>query len=137
LDVVMRPAFAEKELERLRLWPWYPWQPWFDCSPDIIFKVTQACGGPAKLIVNESIFQTRWDIPAALSVTLVANQDACCVPPVHPPTSSSTKAPTDASEPPWTSAADAGVAIGHGSQKAGVATASFFSRLGRKIAGSF
>ena len=62
---------------------------------------------------------------------------AVAVPPVHPPTSSSTKAPTDASEPPWISAADAGVAIGRGSQKAGVATASFFSRLGRKIAGSF
>src|SRR5262245_51739586 len=73
------------ELERLRLWPWYPWTPWFDCTPDIIFKVTQACGGgPAKLIVNESIFQTRWDIPTNLNVTLVANQDACCVPQNNP-----------------------------------------------------
>ena len=73
------------ELERLRLWPWYPWTPWFDCTPDIIFRVTQACGGgPAKLIVNESIFQTRWDIPTSLNVTLVANQDACCVPTGNP-----------------------------------------------------
>lgn len=39
--------------------------------------------------------------------------------------------------PPWTDAANAGVAVGRGSQKAGVATASFFSRLGKKIAGSF
>jgi serine-type D-Ala-D-Ala endopeptidase (penicillin-binding protein 7) len=65
------------------------------------------------------------------------DRPAVTAPPVHPPTSSSTKAPTDASEPPWTTAADAGVAIGRGSQKAGVATASFFSRLGKKIAGSF
>jgi beta-lactamase regulating signal transducer with metallopeptidase domain len=38
---------------------------------------------------------------------------------------------------PWMAAADAGVAIGRGSQNAGVATAAFFSRFGRKIAGSF
>ncbi|MDE3166661.1 MAG: carboxypeptidase regulatory-like domain-containing protein, partial [Acidobacteriota bacterium] len=74
------------ELERLRLWPWFPWAPWFDCSPDIIFKVTQSCGGgPAKVIVNENIFQTRWDIPTTLNVTLVANRDACCVPHEPPP----------------------------------------------------
>ena len=49
-----------------------PWTPWFDCTPDIIFRVTQSCGGgPAKFIVNESIFQTRWDIPTNLNVTLV------------------------------------------------------------------
>ena len=38
---------------------------------------------------------------------------------------------------PWSAAADAGVAIGRGSQSAGVATAGFFSRVGKKIAGSF
>jgi hypothetical protein len=38
---------------------------------------------------------------------------------------------------PWTAAAEAGVAIGRGSQIAGVKTAGFFSRLGKKIAGSF
>jgi hypothetical protein len=58
-------------------------------------------------------------------------------------------------ETPWGAAADAGVAIGRGSQKAGtatadagvsvahastkaaVATAGFFSRFGRKLGGSF
>ena len=58
-------------------------------------------------------------------------------PAVAPRTSSGTPGSTDASEPPWATAADAGVAIGRGSQKAGVATASFFTRLGKKIAGSF
>jgi len=38
---------------------------------------------------------------------------------------------------PWGATADAGVAVGRGSQKAALATAGFFSRFGRKIAGSF
>jgi len=43
----------------------------------------------------------------------------------------------DAVVAPWTSAADAGVAIGRGTGKAGVATAGFFNRMGKKIARSF
>jgi hypothetical protein len=38
---------------------------------------------------------------------------------------------------PWGAAAGTGVAVGRASQKAAVATAGFFSRLGKKIAGSF
>ena len=67
------------EFERLRLWPWWPWQPWWDCDADIIFQVTQTCGGQTVTIVNETISQTRWDIPTNLDVTLVANDQACCV----------------------------------------------------------
>jgi hypothetical protein len=37
--------------------------------------------------------------------------------------------------PPWTAAADAGVAIGRGSAKAGRATAGFFTRMSKSIAG--
>jgi hypothetical protein len=94
LDPSTIPALREKlisvlphvpELERLRLWPWFPWTPWFDCTPDILFRVTQNCGGgQTKVIVHENVFQTRWDIPTQLSVTLVANQDACCLPPGDP-----------------------------------------------------
>lgn len=74
------------EMERLRIWPWWPWTPWLDCTPDIIFRVTQNCGGgQTKVIVNENIFQTRWDIPTNLDVTLVANDQACCVPREPPP----------------------------------------------------
>jgi hypothetical protein len=70
------------ELERLRIWPWYPWTPWLDCTPDIIFRVTQNCGDGEKVIVKETVFDTRWDIPNSLNVTLVANDQACCgVPP--------------------------------------------------------
>jgi hypothetical protein len=73
------------ELERLRIWPWYPWNPWLDCTPDVIFRVTQNCGQGDKLIVNESVFNTRWDIPNNLNVTLVANNEACCGMPPPPP----------------------------------------------------
>jgi len=38
---------------------------------------------------------------------------------------------------PWGAAADAGVGVGRGSQKAAVATAGFFSKLSRSIAGVF
>jgi len=73
------------ELEKLRLWPWAPWTPWIDCTPDIIFRVTQDCGQGEKVIVNENVFDTRWDIPTNLSVTLQANSDACCNPDIiHP-----------------------------------------------------
>jgi hypothetical protein len=74
-----------QEFERLQIWPWVEWFPWFDCAPDIIFKVTQNCGGAQNnIIVDENIFQTRWDIPTNLNVTLTANQNACCIP-VQPP----------------------------------------------------
>jgi hypothetical protein len=38
---------------------------------------------------------------------------------------------------PWGAVASAGIAAGQGSKQAGVATAGFFSRLGKRMAGSF
>jgi len=38
---------------------------------------------------------------------------------------------------PWSPIADAGVSLGRGSQQAGLATAEFFTRFGKRIAGSF
>jgi hypothetical protein len=66
-------------LQRLKIWPWWPWYPWSDCTPDIIFRVTQNCNGANHVIVDENIFDTRWDIPTNLNVTLHANDDACCI----------------------------------------------------------
>jgi len=74
---------AIPELDRLKLWPWWNWRPWWDCTPDIIFKVTQPCHGMDTVIVNETCWDTRWDIPTALNVTLVANELACCIPPTY------------------------------------------------------
>jgi hypothetical protein len=57
--------------------------------------------------------------------------------PSPPGTDGST--PPNHSEPPtvWGAAAEGGTAIGRGSQKAAVATAGFFTRVSRRIAGSF
>jgi hypothetical protein len=41
------------------------------------------------------------------------------------------------SRPVWSSAADAGVALGRKSKNAGVATGSAFTRFAKKITGSF
>jgi beta-lactamase regulating signal transducer with metallopeptidase domain len=46
-------------------------------------------------------------------------------------------APVPTAATPWSAAADAGVSVGRVSQKAAVATAGFFTRLGKRIAGSF
>ena len=44
---------------------------------------------------------------------------------------------TAPSRSPWSAVADGGVAIGRKSKDAGVATAGFFSRFGRRVAGAF
>jgi hypothetical protein len=74
-----------------------------------------------------------------------APQPASTAPPVaslappqpKPSPAPRTSAPPDDGQTPWGAAADAGTALGRSSRNAGVATGSFFSRLGKKIAGSF
>ncbi len=53
--------------------------------------------------------------------------------PAAPPTEVTTVAPKS----PWSAAADGGTAIGRKSKQAGVATAGFFTRFGRRVAGSY
>ncbi len=88
VDPAMLPHLREKlvarlpaatQLEPLRLWPWWPWHPWWDCTPDLIFKVTQQCQGETRVIVDEHFGDTRWNVPTNLNVTLVANEQACCI----------------------------------------------------------
>ena len=73
----------EAELERLHIWPWWPWLPgWADCNPDVIFKVTQECAakaGGSDVILEETIWDTRVNVPTALDVVLVAGDNACCI----------------------------------------------------------
>ncbi len=81
---ILRPQLLEKlpvrpELDALKIWPWHPWQPWADCTPDIIFHVTQDYGQGEKVIVDEGYFDTRWNIPTTLDVSLVANDEAVCI----------------------------------------------------------
>jgi hypothetical protein len=84
-DQLLKKLPISAELAQLRVWPWFPWQPWWDCTPDVIFKVTQECQGQSRLIVDEQFWDTRWDIPTSLSVTLVASQEACCIHEPPPP----------------------------------------------------
>ena len=69
--------------------------------------------------------RTALNLPSTLAVMAPAAT-------IHPPPADDTRPAT-----PWGMAADGGIAVGRGSQKAAVATATFFSRLGKKVAGSF
>lgn len=68
------------ELEQLRIWPWWPWHPWSDCAPDIVFRATQDCHGAGGVILEETIWDARWNVTSPLTVTLYANDQACCLP---------------------------------------------------------
>ncbi len=74
------------QLEAFHVWPWYPWRPWWDCAPDLIFRVTQDCDQPGQVILQETIFDTRWNVDPLTTVNLVVSDEACCVPrcPTHP-----------------------------------------------------
>ncbi|MFZ5622940.1 MAG: carboxypeptidase-like regulatory domain-containing protein [Gemmatimonadota bacterium] len=69
---------AMPDLELIRLWPWWPWYPWWDCTPDLIFRAWQDCHGQSNLIVAETWWNARWNVPQTLNQTLVANSLACC-----------------------------------------------------------
>lgn len=79
-DSLLRKLSPSPELQTLRLWPWFPWYPWWDCAPDLIFKVTQDCQTPGAVLVDENFGDTRWGSVSPLDVTLIANQNACCLP---------------------------------------------------------
>jgi beta-lactamase regulating signal transducer with metallopeptidase domain len=66
------------------------------------------------------------------ATTLVASAEGSTLPSHTDPAARDAQKPT-----PWGTAADAGVSIGRGSQKAAVATAGFFTRLSKSIAGAF
>jgi hypothetical protein len=55
--------------------------------------------------------------------------------PLTPP--AAPNATPESSRSPWSAAASGGAAIGRKSKDAGVATAGFFTRVARRVAGSF
>jgi beta-lactamase regulating signal transducer with metallopeptidase domain len=81
--------------------------------------------------------------PKAVDATRPAAVDpapAASVTPELPSATHTDQAPQVTAEPPrspWSAAAAGGVAIGQTSKNAGVATAGFFTRFGRRVAGSF
>jgi len=77
-------------------------------------------------------------LPATAAATATASTDPPplviqSLPTVRETTAVSTPPP----QAPWTTAADAGVAVGRTSQKAAVATAGFFTRVSKRVAGAF
>lgn len=87
LDPARLPGLRERllgrlpripDLDRLKIWPWWPWLPWWDCHPDIVFEATQLQDGEEKVVLEETIWDTRWNIPTLLDVSLVSNDEAFC-----------------------------------------------------------
>ncbi len=90
---------------------------------------TPAAQAPAPIATAGELTPPRLVPLAAPAPSLpVIDKPALAAPPLTPESPSTS---------PWGAVADAGVSVGHGSQQAGVATGRFFSRLGKKIAGSF
>lgn len=56
---------------------------------------------------------------------------------IHPPATQSSGVNAEQPRSPWSAVADGGTALGRKSKDAGVATAGFFTRFGRRVAGSF
>ena len=109
-------------------------------------------GVPALLMIDEPAVRPATPLPVSITGpapdSLASRSLDALTPPVAvvesvrglPSTAAASETPPRliATTPtPWAAAADAGVAIGRGSQNAGVATAGFFSRFGKKIAASF
>ena len=67
-------------MEKWHIWPWHPHLPWHDCTPDIIFKVTQEQNDNEVVLLEEGYSDTRWNIPTTLGVNLTASAQAWCVP---------------------------------------------------------
>lgn len=78
-DALLQRLPEPRDATLLRVWPWVTFEPWNDCSPDLVFRVTQSCGGEQKLIVNESRMDARWNVGTVTQVNLVASDAACCV----------------------------------------------------------
>jgi len=64
----------------------------------------------------------------------ILSESATAVP---PPAAQPPEVKVEPPRSPWGAAADSGVAVGRNSKQAGVATAGFFTRIARRVAGSF
>jgi hypothetical protein len=88
-------------------------------------------GPPARAIAAVDLAATDLAPPIAASVPLTSGALA----------PAPTGAPVPVAAPdlaaPWTAAADGGVVIARGSRRAAVATAGFFSKLGRQVVSAF
>jgi beta-lactamase regulating signal transducer with metallopeptidase domain len=105
--------------------------------------ITRSSAAMAQPIETTTSSDTPEHPPETTRSSSVAPAELTALPGVHAPVTGLTPEAVSATgQPPsnvtpWGVAADAGVSVGRGSQKAAVATAGFFSRLGKSIAGAF
>jgi beta-lactamase regulating signal transducer with metallopeptidase domain len=91
-------------------------------------------GGDVSAVAPNEPRQRDMLHPAVAALTDLPGQHVVPGPPADDRLGSQQKEHTAT---PWGAAADAGVTVGRGSQKAAVATAGFFTRLGKSMAGAF
>ena len=110
-------------------------------APVVQAKATPELSAVVMSEVPSQSLQWSLDRPVSPSVEVFRPVDASVTPviePVAPAMSGNSRQAADATVPtPWSAAANAGVAVARGSQNAGLATAGFFTRVGKRIAGSF
>jgi beta-lactamase regulating signal transducer with metallopeptidase domain len=90
---------------------------------------------PREPAANDSGTSRQEILPPLPSVAVAPH--ATWIPLARPSRSAAPAAPDAGADTPWEAAADTGVAVARGSQKAAVATAGLFTRVGKKIAGAF
>ena len=82
-ELAVKPLETGSLVEKIRpLLPRLPCWPFRarDCTPDIVFRVTQECDEEIRVIYDEGPFQARWNIPTNLNVTLLADESSCSLP---------------------------------------------------------
>ncbi len=112
-------------------------------EPSPRVDATAAVGQPLTSVVAVT------PLPAARSPLDASGSLPTAIDPTELPVKGATETPapayadspelraTDQPRAPWTRAADVGIDIGRGSQAAGIATAGFFRRFGKRLAGAF
>jgi beta-lactamase regulating signal transducer with metallopeptidase domain len=105
-------------------------------------------GSPTRIPVREHGLHRRTSAPSrseplrsshvqAAALTRAPSAEAPALRDPHTLARAFDAAPEPEPPSPWNTAALAGVSVGRGSQKAALATAGFFTRAGRRIAGAF
>lgn len=94
-------------------------------------------GSPKPAQHSELLPTLAWPAGTELLIPLARSTPDVPVSAGLPVLTADTPQAADEARAPWAAAAEAGVAIGRTSQSAGVATAGFFSRVGKTIARSF
>ena len=111
-------------------------------TPQASIRVPDATSAAPRIVVvptsDPPADRTSFDVSDdPVEAEAIATDAPLTEPTADTPPAASPQAPTDVPIAPWTAAANAGVSLGKRSKQGGVATGAFFTRLGKRIAGSF